>query len=89
MDQEVSRVLSSLALDGKSQKEKIDAIYNYLIRNVKYVSDAELADESNVIKYSSYAALVQHSAVCQGFAGPSIGCAWKAASTAGSSPVTP
>lgn len=69
MDQEVSRVLSSLALDGKSQKEKIDAIYNYLIRNVKYVSDAELADESNVIKYSSYAALVQHSAVCQGFAG--------------------
>ena len=69
MDQEVSRVLSSLALDGKSQKEKIDAIYNYLIRNVKYVSDAELADESNVIKYSSYAALVQHNAVCQGFAG--------------------
>ena len=69
MDQEVSRVLSSLALDGKSQKEKIDAIYHYLIRNVKYVSDAELADESNVIKYSSYAALVQHSAVCQGFAG--------------------
>lgn len=69
MDQEVSRVLSSLALDGKSQKEKIDAIYNYLIRNVKYVSDAELADESNVIKYSSYAALVRHSAVCQGFAG--------------------
>ena len=69
MDQEVSRVLSSLALDGKGQKEKIDAIYNYLIRNVKYVSDAELADESNVIKYSSYAALVQHNAVCQGFAG--------------------
>ena len=69
MDQEVSRVLSSLVLDGKSQKEKIDAIYNYLIRNVKYVSDAELADESNVIKYSSYAALVQHNAVCQGFAG--------------------
>lgn len=69
MDQEVSRVLSSLNLDGKSQKEKIDAIYNYLIRNVKYVSDAELADESNVIKYSSYAALVQHNAVCQGFAG--------------------
>lgn len=69
MDQEVSRVLSSLALDGKSQKEKIDAIYNYLIRNVKYVSDAELADESNVIKYSSYAALVRHNAVCQGFAG--------------------
>ena len=69
MDQEVSRVLSSLNLNGKSQKEKIDAIYNYLIRNVKYVSDAELADESNVIKYSSYAALVQHNAVCQGFAG--------------------
>ena len=69
MDQEVSRVLSSLNLNGKIQKEKIDAIYNYLIRNVKYVSDAELADESNVIKYSSYAALVQHNAVCQGFAG--------------------
>lgn len=69
MDQEVSRVLSSLNLNGKSQKEKIDAIYNYLIRNVKYVSDAELADESNVIKYSSYAALVRHNAVCQGFAG--------------------
>lgn len=69
MDQEVSRVLSSLNLNGKNQKEKIDAIYNYLIRNVKYVSDAELADESNVIKYSSYAALVQHNAVCQGFAG--------------------
>ena len=69
MDREVSRVLSSLALDGKTQKGKIDAIYDYLIHNVKYVSDEELADESNVIKYSSYAALVQHNAVCQGFAG--------------------
>lgn len=69
MDQEVSRVLSSLALDGKTQKGKIDAIYDYLIHNVKYVSDEELADESNVVKYSSYAALVQHNAVCQGFAG--------------------
>ena len=69
MDQKVSQVLASLALDGKTQKGKIDAIYDYLIRNVKYVSDAELADENNVIKYSSYAALVQHNAVCQGFAG--------------------
>ena len=69
MDREVSRVLSSLNLAGKSQKGKIDAIYDYLIHNVKYVSDEELADDSNVIKYSSYAALVQHNAVCQGFAG--------------------
>lgn len=69
MDAEVARVLASLDLAGKTDKQKVDAIYDYLIKNVKYVSDAELNDPTNLIKYSSYAALVQKNAVCQGFAG--------------------
>ena len=69
MDREVANVLASLVLDGKTDKQKVDAIYRYLIKNVKYVSDRELNDATNLIKYSSYAALVQKNTVCQGFAG--------------------
>ncbi len=68
-DAAVEQILVSLNLDSKTDLQKINAIYNWLVRNVKYVSDAELADQTNLAKYAGYAALVQKKAVCQGYAG--------------------
>ena len=53
-------ILSDLALDGKSDYEKIQAIYRYLCEHVKYVGGTNLS-------YTAYAALVQNAAVCQGY----------------------
>ena len=67
LDGEVSRVLSKLGLDGKDNKEKIDAIYGYLCRNVTYDSK-NLNDKAYTLKYTAYAALMNGTAVCQGYA---------------------
>ena len=67
MDTEVPAVLAGLGLDGKSDYEKVAAIYKYICDNVEY-DYAGLADTSNLLKYSAYAALINKSAVCQGYA---------------------
>ena len=54
-------ILAELALDGKSEYEKIDAVYEYLTTHVVY-SEVE-RDEI----YTAYGALVENDAVCQGF----------------------
>ena len=56
----VNSILSSLALDGKSDYQKILAIYNYLTANVKYGGSGDT-------QYTAYAALVNKLAVCQGY----------------------
>ena len=57
---EVNRVLSSLALDGKSDYEKIHAIYDYLCANVAYGGSGNL-------KNTAYGALIEKLCVCQGY----------------------
>ena len=54
-------ILADLALDGKSEYEKIDAVYEYLTTHVVYSSEEK--DEI----YTAYGALVNDDAVCQGF----------------------
>lgn len=44
---------------------KIKAIYDYLTKNVKY--DDTHQSDSYLLKYTAYAALVNNSAVCQGY----------------------
>lgn len=64
VDRRVSEILSSLDLDGKDDYAKISAIYEYIINNVEYdYSD----DESNKARFTSYGALYNGKAVCQGF----------------------
>ena len=67
LDGEVDRLLASLDLNGKDNKEKIDTIYNYLCQNVTY-DNANLKDTAYTLKYTAYAALLNGTAVCQGYA---------------------
>lgn len=64
---EVSRILSELDLDGKTAYEKTEAIYRYLVSSVSY-DYANLNDNDYTLKYSAYAALINKTAICQGYA---------------------
>lgn len=67
-DAAVSSILKSLNLTGKTQKQKVDAIYSWLTNNVTY-DNANLNNDSYMAKYAGFAALVNRTAVCQGYAG--------------------
>ncbi|MCR4670665.1 MAG: S-layer homology domain-containing protein [Saccharofermentans sp.] len=58
-------IVSSLKLSGKSDYDKIKAIYGYVTKNVKY--DYYAADNDGVA-HSMYGALCKNEAVCQGIA---------------------
>lgn len=62
----VQSVLSQLNLAGKTDYEKIKAIYDYLCDNVVY-DNANLNNQSYDLKYSAYAALINGTSVCQGY----------------------
>ncbi len=57
---EVDKVLSELALDGKSNYEKVRLIHDYICNHVDY--------DDTYGNYSAYSALCEGSAVCQGYA---------------------
>ena len=67
MDTQVSALLSQLNLSGKSDYEKVKSVYDYICANVTY-DHANLNDDSYTLKYTAYAALVNGTAVCQGYA---------------------
>jgi hypothetical protein len=66
----VKQIFDSLDLEGKSDYDKIQAIYNYVCANVEY--DFESAENPNKFDMlqsnSAYAALVEQKATCGGFA---------------------
>lgn len=66
MTNTVNSVLSQLSLSGKSDHQKIKAIYDYLCTHVSY-DNAHANNGSYTLKYTGYAALVQGTAVCQGY----------------------
>ena len=53
-------ILAGLSLEGKSDYEKLLAIYAYLCDNTTYGGSGD-------VKYTAYGALVDHLAVCQGY----------------------
>ena len=63
----VDALLASMNLSGRSDFDKVSAIYSYLTENVTY-DKANLNNNEYLLKYTAYAALVQKTAVCQGFA---------------------
>lgn len=67
MDDAVNTCLSELQLDGKSTYEKICSIYDYICSNVTYDYET-LGDDSYKLKFTAYAALINKTAVCQGYA---------------------
>ncbi len=67
LDQAIQQVLTQLNLNGKTDYEKIYDIYNYICQNVAY-DYANLYDDSYKLKFTAYAALINKTAVCQGYA---------------------
>ena len=66
LDAEVERLLNQLNLSGKSDYEKIKGIYDYICKNVTY-DRGNLNDDSYKLKFTAYAALMNKTAVCQGY----------------------
>lgn len=67
LSSKVSEILADLALEGKSDYEKLCSIYGYVTANVSYDS-AHLNDVNYKLKHTAYAALCNGTAVCQGYA---------------------
>lgn len=66
LDVKINRILQSLDLDGKSDYEKVSAIYSYVCQHVTYDSKHD-ADDSYKLKYTAYAAAINGTSVCQGY----------------------
>lgn len=66
LDVKINRILQSLNLDGKSDYEKVSAIYSYVCQHVTYDSKHD-ADDSYKLKYTAYAAAINGTSVCQGY----------------------
>ena len=67
VEEEIEKVLSSLSLDDKTDYEKIKAIYDYICCNTVYDYE-NLNDTEYKLKYTAYAALLNKTSVCQGYA---------------------
>lgn len=63
----IDEVLEDLSLDGLSDYEKAKKIYDYISINVSYDYE-HLGDSSYMLSHTAYAALIQETAVCQGYA---------------------
>lgn len=67
VDAEVERILDALDLSSATDYQKTCGIYDYLTENVTY-DYTNLNDKSYTLKHSAYAALLDGTAVCQGYA---------------------
>lgn len=63
VDKAVEAIMEDLQLDGLSEYEKIEAIYDRVCDTIKY----EAAEENDHIRRTAYGALVEGKAVCQGY----------------------
>ncbi len=67
VDTAVAELLDSLELTGKTDYEKYMAVYQWMCGNIVYDYD-NLEDDAYTLKYTGYAALMDRTAVCQGYA---------------------
>lgn len=67
MDEAVASLISGLDLKDKTDYQKIKSIYDYMCSNISYDYD-NLEDDTYMLKYTAYAALINGTAVCQGYA---------------------
>ena len=63
----INKLKTNLKLSSKSNYDKIFAVYDYMCQNITY-DYANLNDSSYKLKHTAYAALVNKTAVCQGYA---------------------
>ena len=62
----VASLMAELNLSGLSGEEKVSAIYQYIVGNVNY-DNSHLNDQTYSLQYTAYAALINKTAVCQGY----------------------
>ncbi len=67
LDSAVNSLLSQLNLSGKTDYQKVCAIYDYMCDNITYDYE-HLNDNDYELQYTAYAALIDKTAVCQGYA---------------------
>lgn len=67
VDAAVSALLEELDLSDKTDYEKITAVHNWICNNVTY-DYTNLNNNAYTLKYTAYAALINRTAVCQGYA---------------------
>ncbi len=67
VDTAVDTVLSEIINDANDDYSKVCAIYDYICSTVTYDYE-NLNDENYILKWSAYAALINKTAVCQGYA---------------------
>ena len=65
--EEIDKLIASLNLSGKGHFDKIMAVHDYLRDNVQY-DYTHLNDPDYKLQYTAYAALLNKTAVCQGYA---------------------
>ena len=63
----VNLLINNLGLRNKTDYEKISAVYDWICQNVTYDFD-NLEDTTYTRKFTAYAALIDRTAVCQGYA---------------------
>ena len=63
----LNQVMKSLDLGTKTEYQKVKAIYDYIAHHVVY-DYTNLNNESYKLKYTAYAALINGTSVCQGYA---------------------
>lgn len=63
----VDKLLDEIITDGMSDYEKVKAIYDYMTANIVYDYE-NLNDSSYRLKFTAYAAMINKTSVCQGYA---------------------
>ena len=66
MDTAVKKLLSNLNVSGMTNYNKIYTVYHWITENVVYDYD-HLENKSYLLQYTAYAALMNGTAVCQGY----------------------
>ena len=67
LNRKIDEVITSLELDGKTNYEKVKAVHDWIAKNVIY-DRAHLEDNSYPLKQTAYAAMINGTSVCQGYA---------------------
>ena len=69
VDEEITRILSdgTLDLEGLTDYARVKAIHDFICGTITY-DDEHVNDNSYKLQYTPYAALFDHTAVCQGYA---------------------
>ena len=66
VDAYIEDIINELKLVDKTDYQKIETIYDYVCNNI-YYDYINLNDKEYKLKYTAYAALNNHTAVCQGY----------------------